>query len=86
LTVVLRMRSVASRFSVLLSHLRPTRAFAEKGFGVSRVNIRKRGIATMAPTEPKAFEYIVIGGGSGGSGTVGIWEVDLLDGRLMDAG
>lgn len=24
----------------------------------------------MAPTEPEAFEYIVIGGGSGGSGTV----------------
>jgi hypothetical protein len=24
----------------------------------------------MAPIEPQAFEYIVIGGGSGGSGTV----------------
>jgi glutathione reductase (NADPH) len=30
---------------------------------------RLRSKVTMAPTEIKSFDYIVIGGGSGGSGT-----------------
>jgi len=30
---------------------------------------KSRGLKTMAPTEVKRFDYIVIGGGSGGSGT-----------------
>jgi hypothetical protein len=73
------MRTAVSRIGLPVSHFpasRPLITNSQRSIekGLSRANSqssRARGIInTMAPTEPEAFEYIVIGGGSGGSGTV----------------
>jgi hypothetical protein len=58
------MRKAVLRLAVLSSHLKGSRRTT-----LSRGNTYWKGITTMAPAEPQVFEYIVIGGGSGGSGT-----------------
>lgn len=71
------MRPATPRLSLLTSHLTaPSRIFVEQGKKTtsglprSRANRGVGNITKMAPSEVKSFDYIVIGGGSGGSGTV----------------
>lgn len=45
----------------------PSRLFREVSY--SRTFSTSTSVGSMAPTEVKTFDYIVIGGGSGGSGT-----------------
>lgn len=71
-----KMRRAVLRFSLLCAQLATQRASisqretAKRRITLSRAVNTRRGIVSMAPTEPEAYEYIVIGGGSGGSGTV----------------
>lgn len=69
------MRSAISRLSRLTSHFTSSRPLIS-GVGTSRgiviglpIRTFSNGTEKMAPTEVKTYDYIVIGGGSGGSGT-----------------
>jgi hypothetical protein len=63
------MRRSHSRLALITSQLH----YASRPLILSQIpRSRAGGIrekATMAPTEARRFDYIVIGGGSGGSGT-----------------
>jgi hypothetical protein len=70
------MRAAQPRLAVLTTQVsaavtsRPVISTQNKGrLPISRASSRNRE-AKMAPTEVKKFDYIVIGGGSGGSGSV----------------
>ena len=67
------MRPSQPRLALLTSQLQSAaRPLSPRGqLPRSRASeiLKGRGKATMAPTEVKSFDYIVIGGGSGGSGT-----------------
>jgi glutathione reductase (NADPH) len=55
------------RLSLLISHT--SRSLSTTAIPRSRAGRTIRGLAAMAPTEVQNYDYIVIGGGSGGSGT-----------------
>jgi hypothetical protein len=88
------MRRSVSCLLILSSHFQPRRAVAIFSHANPRLTsrtVRQRGLNTMAPipAEPEEFEYIVIGGGSGGSGTVSLflfsqplWECSPLEIRV----
>lgn len=60
------MPPIAPRLSIFTSHIKPSRPALPQ----SRASSRGRTAnSTMAPVEVKEYEYIVVGGGSGGSGT-----------------
>ena len=60
-------RASPSRLLQLQSQVQSSSRLLIGQAGTSRAAARTA--ATMAPTEVKKFDYIVIGGGSGGSGT-----------------
>jgi glutathione reductase (NADPH) len=67
------MRPAVPRLALITSQLQLSRPLINSSASLeihrSRVGVTLRGLATMAPTEVKNYDYIVIGGGSGGSGT-----------------
>jgi hypothetical protein len=72
----IKMRTAAIRLGSLLSHFQPQRpllpiSFTKFQTPIPILKTKRRKFSTMAPisAEPEEFEYIVIGGGSGGSGT-----------------
>lgn len=72
----IKMRTAAIRLGSLQSHFQPHRPLLPLSFTrfqapVPTLRTEQRKFSTMAPisAEPEEFEYIVIGGGSGGSGT-----------------
>lgn len=72
----IKMRTAAIRLGYLLSHFQPHRplppiSFTKFQAPILTLKSKERKFSIMAPisAEPGEFEYIVIGGGSGGSGT-----------------
>lgn len=63
------MHSSVHRLASISSQIHSTKSILNRSFPLSRARSTVRGLATMAPTEVKSYDYIVIGGGSGGSGT-----------------
>jgi hypothetical protein len=63
------MRSSIPRLASLTSQLRFSKALVNQSTPHSPARLLVRGKAAMAPTDVKSYDYIVIGGGSGGSGT-----------------
>src|SRR3954451_23293888 len=67
------MRSAVPRLALITSQLPSlpllSSASVNSGLPRSRAGLRSRNKVTMAPTEVKTYDYVVIGGGSGGSGT-----------------
>jgi hypothetical protein len=64
------MCSAISRLAHITSHIppRPTLSSAAAVSALPFSRALQRAV-TMAPTDVKTYDYIVIGGGSGGSGT-----------------
>lgn len=64
------MPPATSRISQLTSQLQLSKTIASQSRSTSsRAKLQVKTFATMAPAQVKSYDYVVVGGGSGGSGT-----------------